>query len=320
MAGVSYVLTVYNKAPQLPLVIEGLRRQQGGFEREFIFVDDGSSDGSAQLIEREARDLPGLTVLRQANAGPSWALNAGLARARLPFVKALDGDDMLTPRATEVLLGAVAETGCGVAYGRFLDFDPAAAGDPYAPFQAALDRVPPPAVRIERPLQRLIEGHFFGNPSHWLARRDLLLAVGGCDPRLFVQDVSIELRLAARSGFALVDYPVFLSPSAVGSRLSDNQLQTLHDLNRAYANFCAEHAELSPSLCRKAAQRLTGRAWRWARRHAGKGILSADFQRYLMAMLWLGDPVELMRQSCDSFAGPIRLPPADRAPPVLPSA
>ncbi|HUN52044.1 MAG TPA: glycosyltransferase family 2 protein [Candidatus Sulfotelmatobacter sp.] len=318
--GISYILTVYNKAPHLPLVIEGLRRQVGGFEREFIFVDDGSTDGSAAVIEREARDLPNLIVLRQQNAGPSWAMNAGLARARLPYIKGLDGDDVLTPMASAVLLDAIGTTGCPIAYGSFLRFRPAAVQDPFAPHRSALDRRPPPATRVDRPLERLIDGHFFGNPSHWLAPRSLLLAAGGSDPRIFVQDVSIELRMAARGAFALVDYPVFLSPAAVDGRMSDNQVQTLHDLSLAYANFCAENPDLPLALRRRAARRLTGRAWRWARRRRGKGLLSVDFRRHLQALLALGDPLVLMRESCESFAGPIRTPPTDRAPPVLPTA
>ncbi len=317
--GISYVLTVYNKAACLPLVIEGLRRQIGSFEREFIFVDDGSTDDSVAVIEREASDLPNVVIVRQPNGGPSWATNAGLARARLPYVKAVDADDVLTPLATSVLLDAAASTGCPVAYGSFVTFKPDVDHDPFALHRDALARTPSPATRIERPLERLINGHFFGNPSHWLASRALLLAVGGSDPRVFIQDVSIELRMAAHAPFAHVDYPVFISPDAADGRMSDNQVQILHDLSRAYANFCADNPQLPLALQRKAAKRLTGRAWRWARRRRGMGIWSPDFRRHLQSLLALGDPLRLMQDSCSSFVGAIRVPPADRAPPVLPS-
>ena len=63
MSGVSFIVTVFDKRDYLPRVVDALARQVGPFEREFIFVDDGSSDGSAALIAALTRGL--------ARAGPS---------------------------------------------------------------------------------------------------------------------------------------------------------------------------------------------------------------------------------------------------------
>lgn len=94
---VSYVLTVYNKSRYLPFVIEGLRRQEGDFDREFIFVDDGSTDDSVELIERLTAGLPGVTIHRQANQGPSVATNIGFSRATGDYIKPVDADDVFFP-------------------------------------------------------------------------------------------------------------------------------------------------------------------------------------------------------------------------------
>jgi glycosyltransferase involved in cell wall biosynthesis len=50
MTGVSFITTIFNKTPFLRRVVDALRRQTGQFDREFIFVDDGSTDGSAAMI------------------------------------------------------------------------------------------------------------------------------------------------------------------------------------------------------------------------------------------------------------------------------
>ena len=50
---VSYVATLFNKRAFLPYVIAGLAAQTGDFDRQYIFVDDGSSDDTVDVL----RDL-----------------------------------------------------------------------------------------------------------------------------------------------------------------------------------------------------------------------------------------------------------------------
>jgi glycosyltransferase involved in cell wall biosynthesis len=84
MTGVSFIVTVFDKAAFLPRVLDALQRQSGDFTREFLFIDDGSRDGSAEIIARltEAWRDPVL-ILRQPNRGASAATNAGAERACL---------------------------------------------------------------------------------------------------------------------------------------------------------------------------------------------------------------------------------------------
>ena len=73
MPRVSYVVTVYNKETALPFVIAGLYAQEGDFEREFIFVDDESSDGSVDVVRALTRDWANVTIVEQKNGGPATA-------------------------------------------------------------------------------------------------------------------------------------------------------------------------------------------------------------------------------------------------------
>ena len=53
MIGVSFIITVYNKRPYLTDVLAAVRGQRGDFNREYVIVVDGSTDGSLDLM----RDL-----------------------------------------------------------------------------------------------------------------------------------------------------------------------------------------------------------------------------------------------------------------------
>ncbi|GAA2708008.1 MULTISPECIES: glycosyltransferase family 2 protein [Streptomyces] len=79
---------------------------------EFLLVDDCSTDGTAALLERAARRLPGARLLRHArNEGLATARNTGLEAARGQYVTFLDGDDWLAPGHYGRLLAVIEELG-----------------------------------------------------------------------------------------------------------------------------------------------------------------------------------------------------------------
>ena len=93
----SLVVPVYNGQETLPGLLAQLRAQ-ACFGVEAVFVDDGSTDGSAALIAREAASFPmPLRLLRQENAGVSAARNAGLDAAQGEYIAFVDADDALAP-------------------------------------------------------------------------------------------------------------------------------------------------------------------------------------------------------------------------------
>ena len=318
MTRVSYVVTVYNKAPYLPFLLDGLARQRGGFAREFVFVDDGSSDGSLAALRALTADWADCRIISQPNAGPSCAMNAGLAAVRGDFVKALDGDDMLTHGATSLLLDALDATGCGLAFGTGATYrredglERARAAAAEIGQKAAAE---PLADTLRECLRRAQT-----TPSAWLARAELVRASGGCDPDVLVQDYSIELRMARLARFARTRATVFLAPEEAPGRQSEHGAQELHDVNLALANFVAATPELAPELKRYALNRAAGRAWHYARRQGKRGWLSPEFREFLAARLGRGaDDGARIRASCRIFRelAPIRLMPGEcRRPPL----
>lgn len=98
---ISVVVPTYNVAPYLPEFMNSLDAQTGDVSSvEIVFVNDGSTDESGELIEQwRARTSTPMTtrVLTKPNGGLSSARNAGLDVARGEWVTFCDPDDVLTP-------------------------------------------------------------------------------------------------------------------------------------------------------------------------------------------------------------------------------
>jgi glycosyltransferase involved in cell wall biosynthesis len=105
---VSVVIPVYNGERFLASAVASVRGQTYP-ATEVIVVDDGSTDGSADVAAQLAREWPVLQVLSQPNGGPSAARNTGVARATGDFLTFLDADDEMLPDRIAFQLAHLAE-------------------------------------------------------------------------------------------------------------------------------------------------------------------------------------------------------------------
>src|SRR5207249_10243163 len=113
---VSVVVPAYNHAPFLRKAISSVFAQTHS-AIELIVVDDGSTDGSFELLTEltdEAR-CP-VVLIRQPNGGAPAALNRGLSIARGDYVAILNSDDAFTPTRIETLLAAIRREGAMLAF------------------------------------------------------------------------------------------------------------------------------------------------------------------------------------------------------------
>ncbi|NWH07827.1 MAG: glycosyltransferase [Alphaproteobacteria bacterium] len=304
--GVTFIITVYNKARYLPAVIAALKSQQGPFKREFIFVDDGSSDGSAEILRREARNLPNTTIVTQANSGPAIATNRGAALARYRYLKLVDGDDVLAPDAAALLLDAMKQTRAGLAFGK--------AGD-YGFGDGGRALVPPPkgdsAIQeISDPLWDALSLCTI-NPSMMMVRKDIFRQAGGADERVFIQDYSLWLRCAAITTFARVERDICFLPPPSTERLSQSKAQILHDINLALALFLEDNPKLPRPYINRAARRAAARAWLWARRERGGLEIVPALLRYAAGVTGVvGDEPSFIRSTLNVY-GQVRVAPSD---------
>ena len=98
---VSVLLPVRDAQATLLTCLLSLRRQTLR-DHEVIAVDDGSDDGSGDLLQQAARCDPRLVVVHTARRGLVAALNTALAHARAPLLARMDADDLAHRRRLEL--------------------------------------------------------------------------------------------------------------------------------------------------------------------------------------------------------------------------
>lgn len=100
---VSVIVPVFNAERYLETCLDSLRAQTLQ-DLEIIAVNDGSTDGSAAILERTRAWDRRLKIVDQPNRGVSSARNAGLAQAAGDFTAFVDADDWASPELLETLL------------------------------------------------------------------------------------------------------------------------------------------------------------------------------------------------------------------------
>ncbi len=189
---VSILLPVYDAAPFLNACLASLAAQSFD-DFEIVAVDDGSTDGSTELLADWARRDRRLRVLQQPHRGLVAALETGLAACRAPLVARMDADDLAHPRRLELQVAALAAdseltvVGCKVRH-----FPAAAVGEGFRVYEDWLNAL---VAHREILAERFIESPL-PHPGT-TARRAALEAVGGYRDNGWPEDYDLWLRLAA---------------------------------------------------------------------------------------------------------------------------
>lgn len=100
----SVVIPAHNERENLPRLIGEIRKSLAAVDHEIIVVDDGSTDGTREVLERT--DNAGLRVIRHRECcGQTAALLSGVRAARYACIATLDGDGQNDPADIPTLYG-----------------------------------------------------------------------------------------------------------------------------------------------------------------------------------------------------------------------
>ncbi|MBI4230407.1 MAG: glycosyltransferase family 2 protein [Planctomycetes bacterium] len=116
---VTVAIPVYNEAPTVRALLARVAGADPGpgIEKEICVVDDGSTDGTAQLLRDASREIPMDLVLLPENRGKGSAIREALSRARGDLFLVQDADLEYDPRDYAALLEPFRDPGVSVVYG-----------------------------------------------------------------------------------------------------------------------------------------------------------------------------------------------------------
>jgi glycosyltransferase involved in cell wall biosynthesis len=224
-------------------------RAQTFSDWEIVAVDDGSSDGTWELLSKAGPRV--LALRRESAGGPAAARNLALAHAGGELVAFLDADDLLLPRYLERQLACyrAAASGAGAPVGLVGCDARILCGDRYAPYTHA-QRVR--GGRRALTLERLLRF----NPLHvsCLVPTAVGERVGWFDRELFgTEDYGLWIKILERGYRAVLSEEVLAVYRRVPGALSSNLARQARNNRRAYEQALARG-------------HLTGRQRRIARR------------------------------------------------------
>ncbi len=194
MQSVSVILPVYNARGTVRAAVESLEADAlhaaAPGSIEVIAVDDGSTDGSAELLDVMAGPAPWLRVLHVPHGGIVAALNAGLAASRHRFIARMDADDVSLPgRLVHQMEYLVAHPEIGLVSGQVEFGGDRKSARGYALHVDWLNALRTPEEIL---LARFVEAPF-AHPSV-MFRRELVERHGGYRDGNFPEDYELWLR------------------------------------------------------------------------------------------------------------------------------
>jgi glycosyltransferase involved in cell wall biosynthesis len=238
---VSVVMAMYNARPYVAEAIESVLGQDHG-NFELVVVDDGSTDGSHEIVERYQD--PRIHLIRTENRGLSAARNLGIAESHGTYVTFLDSDDLLLPRSLSGRLAGFERPDIDCVFSRnLIVFD-----------LNGYSRITPAIIRHSSSetkriwlaaslIEQFIEQRFYVFSQAFLITRSIFNTIGGFDEDILVsEDVEFFSRLLPACRILVETFePYYVyrrvphSLSAINS--AQKALATLHALRQSHRNL-----------------------------------------------------------------------------------
>jgi glycosyltransferase involved in cell wall biosynthesis len=233
---ISVVMPVYNGGKFLDEAVCSILDQTLR-DFEFVIVDDGSTDGTACILEKYVNAETRLRVFRQSNEGIISALNRGCRLARGQYVARMDADDISLPHRLERQIDYIEKNPNVGIVGTWIteiEIDGSGRGN-WCP----------------SPLSKVLRWrHFFGGCVHHpsvLIRREILEKIDFYRPDAApLEDIDLWLRASAITEFGNVPEVLFKYRVRDGSLSQSQRVKSREIHMHLMASFIGEFLGVDP--------------------------------------------------------------------------
>ncbi len=269
---VSYVITAFNKERFVNYLLDSFIREGGSYKREYIVIDDGSTDNTVSLYKKAESILPGpIKIIRQSNMGASHATNLGVKLASHSWIRLVDGDDLVIKGSTENLMNALYDYNSNFAYGDLDEHDYLNNGIKDYSFENINVEV----LSRSKGLKRFIK-NCPANSSSILVSKQRFMESGGCDETLVSPDQMLFLRLFQLGGGLRIPQAVAVVPKQAPGRLAEQIKRSRYDSICALIRLISENPDLENKFKQQAYRRAMSRAYNYHKYFGGN-----PFSKYL---------------------------------------
>jgi len=233
MTSCTYMVFIHNHENTIINLVESLKNLSGNFRKEFIFVDDGSTDDSLSVLKGVTSQMQKVTILSQENSGYAISLNKAANLATGEYIHFVEGDEVLHPDSTDMLIKTSLQLDAEAVIGRTTSADKDFLKSPIADNHTL----------IERPIKKILKKKLpfisqLGGSGSLIASR-LLKQAGMADERIYTQNTSLSLRCAKYSSFGYIDSNI----SSISKRKIDRRFVAYNNI-RSIHNFAKENPDI----------------------------------------------------------------------------
>ena len=231
-------------------------KEGGSHKREYILIDDGSTDSSAAVINSLLKKLPGRVIfIKRKNMGASFSTNQAVNLANAFWIRLLDGDDCVTYKSTEKMLNLALKYKTEFVYGKMKRKEKKFYNDKNKDhiFQTR-----------KSGLKKFIRNCPANSSCIFLSKRRYYYS-GGCNESFVSPDPLLFLRLFASGSGVFLKSIVTLLPfeDASKERLSNQIKRSRYESIFALIKFCEENSFIDTKIRKMAYKRSISRAFNY---------------------------------------------------------
>ena len=294
MVKVSFVCPIFNKQNYIEVVLSSLKNQIGSFKKEFIFINDGSTDSSLQNLKKKTKNWKNVKILNQKNFGPAIATQNGIEISSGDYLKLVGGDDVLHPNCTNMLLEVIKKNKSVAVFSKYKLLEN------YNLLNFKKEK-PFFNKTIENPLYETVKSSFSGTSPNLYCNKTIK-KYGGCNTKLFVEDFSLVLDLSMHGRFSFIDNVTSFGPKNDTNRIMvGKKTQLLHDYNAALYYFLLKNKNIPLGIKTIACKKTIGRAEKWGRRTKSKNFFNKMNLLKIKFFLGYGNHIEIIKKTCYYF-------------------